>query len=210
MAQAGQPLQGPRGLGLGVAGTRRPTGAVAQLRTLARGGGSPGPVLTSGIQLCAGAQGHARVEGLPTVWLSVPAPLWVRGDVTVVIILPRKDAGIRAWRGSADHPRRTQTLEPPKARAAQPQAPLGLPSLPHRGVAIPSVATGGMSGSRCGLAAGAAGLRRLPGKASESTPAPSGPEPSALSLCVQGRTSEFLSEGRTWRDSLGRGSCPVG
>lgn len=65
VARAGHPLQGPWGLGLGVAGTRRPAGAVAQLCTLARGWGSPGPVLTSGIQLCAGAQGHARVRACP-------------------------------------------------------------------------------------------------------------------------------------------------
>ena len=142
--RAGQPLQGPGAQGFVLLGLWQPARAVAlgSAPWLGVGVGALGGLSRVSAHLghpravCAGAPGHARVEGLHTVWFSAQAPLWVRGKVTVVIILPCKDVGIRAWQGGADHPRLTQTLEPPKDWA---------PSLSWRGPArpLPPPPTGG-------------------------------------------------------------------
>lgn len=92
-------------------------------------------------------------------------------DVTVIILLPHKDAGTRAWQGGADPPRLAQTLEPPKARAPSLEPLSASPASPYREVTVTSVVTGGVSGSVCALAAGAARVRRPRGKAAEFTPA---------------------------------------
>ena len=133
----------------------------------------PGSVLTLGVQPCCACRclGATPVLRACTLWFGAQASLWVRGHATVVIVLPRKDAGTRAWQGGADHPRLTQTLEPPKARAPSLEPLSASPASPYREVTVTSVVTGGVSGSLCALAAGAARLRRPLGKAAEFTPA---------------------------------------
>lgn len=95
---------GPRARGFVLLGLRRAGGGGGSgLCALAWGGGALGglsqvsPLLGHPAVLCVQVPwGYAHVEGLHSMWFSAQAPLW-GGSVIVVIILPGKDAGIRAW-----------------------------------------------------------------------------------------------------------------
>lgn len=118
---AGGPMPGPRGwepsgagraASAGAPGLRalccwdsdRPAGAAAlgSAPGLGVGGALGGlsrvsPLLGHPAMLCVQVPwGYAHVEGLHSMWFSAQAPLW-GGSVIVVIILPGKDVGIRAW-----------------------------------------------------------------------------------------------------------------
>lgn len=169
-------------MGLGVAGTRRPAGAVAQLCTLARGWGSPGPVLTSGIQLCAGAQGHARVRACPPCGL-VFQHLCGLEETSLLLLfchVKMRESGLGEAVQTTQGGLRVWSLPRPGRPASSPSRPPQPPS-PRGGRPL------------CGrrrhewqpLWPGGRGSRapEVAWKGRRVHTCPPGPEPSALSLC---------------------------